>query len=118
MFCSKCGQKLNGGDVFCNKCGNRVASAPDTPVTPDAPEKSPDGKSRLAYQVLALSFGWFGLHNFYARRILPACAQILLTAAAVVLCITQGVFWTWFLPVAAWCIIEIFAVRKDGKGIP
>lgn len=83
-----------------------------------SPEKSPDGKSRLAYQVLALSFGWLGLHNFYARRILPACAQMLLTAAAVVLCFTQGVFWTWFLPVAAWCIIEIFAVRKDGKGIP
>ena len=201
MFCSKCGQKLNDGDLFCSKCGNRVASAPDTPVTPDEPEKSgtpgtsgisetsgtpetpvavvtpvtpsaepvtpvaepvtpvdgaasteappekaqtgadmtppppekaqtgadmtppppeksPDGKSRLAYQVLALSFGLLGLHNFYARRILPACAQILLTAAAIVLCITQGVFWTWFLPVAAWCIIEIFAVRKDGKGIP
>lgn len=185
MFCMKCGQKLNDGDLFCSKCGNRVASAPDTPVTLDAlekheasgtpetpvasvtpvtpsdetvtpvaevvtpgveqtapvteaasteappekletgadmmqpsPEKSPDGKSRLAYQVLALSFGWLGLHNFYARRILPACAQILLTAAAVVLCFTQGVFWTWFLPVAAWCIIEIFAVRKDGKGIP
>ena len=194
MFCSKCGQKLNDGDLFCSKCGNRVASAPDTPVTPDepeksgtpgtsgisetsetpetpvavvtpvtpsaepvtpvaeavstdtpppaadsaaapmvqvertaqtgadmtppSPEKSPDGKSRLAYQVLALSFGRLGLHNFYARRILPACAQILLTAAAIVLCITQGVFWTWFLPVAAWCIIEIFAVRKDGKGIP
>jgi len=185
MVCMKCGQKLNDGDLFCSKCGNRVASAPDTPVTLDAlekhetsgtpetpvasvtpvtpsdetvtpvaevvtpgveqtapvaeaasteappekletgadmmqpsPEKSPDGKSRLAYQVLALSFGWLGLHNFYARRILPACAQILLTAAAVVLCFTQGVFWTWFLPVAAWCIIEIFAVRKDGKGIP
>ena len=176
MVCMKCGQKLNDGDLFCSKCGNRVASAPDTPVTLDAlekhetsgtpetpvavvtpvtpsaepvtpvaepvtpvdgaasteappekaqtgadmtppsPEKSPDGKSRLAYQVLAISLGCLGLHNFYAQRILPACAQILLTAVAFVLCSTQGGSWTWFLPVAAWWIIEIFAVRKDGKG--
>ena len=193
MFCSKCGQKLNDGDLFCSKCGNRVSVTPEKPVTSDepekpatsetsgisetsgtpetpvavvtpvtpinepvtpvaevvtpgieqtapvdgaastealpekaqtgadmmqpSPEKSPDGKSRLAYQVLALSLGWLGLHNLYARRILPACAQILLTAAAVVLYFTQGVFWTLFLPVA-WCIIEIFAVHKDGKGNP
>lgn len=25
MFCEKCGNKLNEGDLFCEKCGNRVA---------------------------------------------------------------------------------------------
>ena len=224
MYCSKCGHKLNDGDLFCSKCGNRVASAPDTPVTPDAPEKpatsetsgtpetpvafvtpvtpsdelvtpvaetetpsdepvtpvaepvtpvaepvtpvaeqtvsvdeaasteaplenpetgtdmtppppekSPDGKSRLAYQVLALSFGWFGLHNFYARRIAPACFQLLLTATAVALFLIlkvcpiqdisearaiQDISSLCFLPVVIWLLIEIFTVHKDGKGNP
>ena len=200
MFCTKCGQKLNDGDVFCAKCGNRVAGTngttetagtggtpvaestepaiPDTPVveqnapvsesvstdtTPPAaadsvasaptaaaghavrtdakpavlepglklppkepaagaektlpqPVKSPDGKSRLAYQILAL-WGFFGVHNFYARRIVPACIQIMLTGAAIAAAIaTQQP--VWFLPVAVWCLVEIFAVRKDGKGRP
>ena len=210
MFCSKCGHKLNDGDLFCSKCGNRVASTPDTPVTPDAPEKpetsetsgtpetpvafvtpvtpsdepvtpvaepvtpvaepvtpvaeqtvsvdeaasteaplenpetstdmtppppekSPDGKSRLAYQVLALSFGFLGLHNFYARRIAPACFQLLLTATAVALFLIlkvcpiqdisearaiQDISFLCFLPVVIWLFTEIFTVHKDGKGNP
>ena len=173
--CANCGQKLNDGDLFCSKCGNRVASAPDTPVTldspekpdtpvspvtpvaepvtpvaeaasteaplenpetgadmtPPPPEKSPDGKSRLAYLALALSFGWFGLHNFYARRIAPACFQLLLTATAVALFLIlkvcpiqdisearaiQDISFLCFLPVVIWLFTEILTVHKDGKG--
>lgn len=230
MYCSKCGQKLNDGDLFCSKCGNRVASAPDTPVTPDAPEKpetsgtpetpvafvtpvtpsdepvtpvaetetpgveqtapvigaastdtpppaadsaasvpmveaghaaqtgakhtmlkpglklppkkplklppkkpetgtgmaspsqekSPDGKSRLAYQILALTLGWLGMHNFYARRIKQTCFQIVLTGVAVAMLVTQviPVPLIWFLMCMAWPLLEIFTVHEDGKERP
>ena len=93
-------------------------------MTPPPPEKSPDGKSRSAYLALALSFGWFGLHNFYARRIAPACFQLLLTATAVALflilqvCPIQDISFLCFLPVVIWLFTEIFAVHKDGKGNP
>ena len=202
MYCSKCGQKLNDGDVFCNKCGNRVVNAPDTsdtPVTPVTPvveqnasavevastvapptaaadsaasvpmvkaghaaqtgakhtmlkpglklppkkplklpskkpetgtgmaspsqEKSPDGKSRLAYQILALTLGWLGMHNFYARRIKQTCFQIVLTGVAVAMLVTQVIpvpligsllcIMAW-----AWPLLEIFTVHKDGKERP
>ena len=29
MFCSKCGNKLNEGDVFCSKCGNSITKKAD-----------------------------------------------------------------------------------------
>ena len=199
MYCSKCGQKLNDGDVFCNKCGNRVVNAPDTsdtPVTPLTPvveqnasavevastvapptaaadsaasvpmvkaghaaqtgakhtmlkpglklppkkplklppkkpetgtgmaspsqEKSPDGKSRLAYQILALTLGWLGMHNFYARRIKQTCFQIVLTGVAVAMLVTQviPVPLIGILMCMAWPLLEIFTVHEDGKERP
>ncbi len=199
MYCSKCGQKLNDGDVFCNKCGNRIVNAPDTsdtPVTPVTPvvglnasavevastvapptaaadsaasvpmveaghavqtgakhtmlkpglklppkkplklppkkpetgtgmaspsqEKSPDGKSRLAYQILALTLGWLGMHNFYARRIKQTCFQIVLTGVAVAMLVTQviPVPLIGILMCMAWPLLEIFTVHEDGKERP
>ena len=188
MYCSKCGQKLNDGDVFCNKCGNHVVNAPDTSDTPVTPvveqnasavevastgapptaaadsaaavpmveaghaaqtgakhtmlkpglklppkkpetgtgmaspsqEKFPDGKSRLAYQILALTLGWLGMHNFYARRIKQACFQIVLTGVAVAMLVTQviPVPLIGFLMCMAWPLLEIFTVHKDGKERP
>jgi len=199
MYCSKCGQKLNDGDVFCNKCGNRIVNAPDTsdtPVTPVTPvvglnasavevastvapptaaadsaasvpmveaghaaqtgakhtmlkpglklppkkplklppkkpetgtgmvspsqEKSPDGKSRLAYQILALTLGWLGMHNFYARRIKQTCFQIVLTGVAVTMFVTQVITvpLIGILMCMAWPLLEIFTVHEDGKERP
>lgn len=72
-------------------------------------QKSP--KSRLVYILLALFFGGFGVHNFYANRIGAAVTQLLLNLL---------LFWL-IVPVIVvglWVLIEMIVVTKDGNGIP
>ncbi|MBQ9079672.1 MAG: zinc ribbon domain-containing protein [Clostridia bacterium] len=40
MFCTKCGQKLNDGDLFCSSCGTRVLNTNTPNAVPDFQEKS------------------------------------------------------------------------------
>ena len=42
MFCEKCGNKLEPGDVFCPECGTRV-SAPAAPTPQSMPSAAPGG---------------------------------------------------------------------------
>lgn len=68
-------------------------------------------KSRLAYILLALFFGGFGVHNFYAGYTGKGLTQLLL-------CIL--LFWL-VIPliiVGLWVLIEMITVTKDAKGIP
>ena len=65
-------------------------------------------KSRLAYILLALFLGTFGVHNFYAGYTGIGIAQLLLSL------ISFG-----FLSpiVFIWAIIEICTVTKDKDGV-
>jgi TM2 domain-containing membrane protein YozV len=65
-------------------------------------------KSRLAYILLALFLGTFGVHNFYAGYTGRGIAQLLLSL------ISFG-----FLSpiVFIWAIIEICTVTKDKDGV-
>ena len=66
-------------------------------------------KSRLTYILLAFFFGCFGVHNFYAKRTGCGVTQLLLTLLSLGwLAIISGL----------WCLIEMFAVDKDGNGVP
>ena len=68
-------------------------------------------KSRLAYILLAIFLGGFGVHNFYAGYTQKAVIQLLLT-------ILRG--WTGVvaLAVLVWIIIDIIQVTADANGVP
>ena len=65
-------------------------------------------KSRLAYILLAIFLGTFGIHNFYAGYTGKGIAQLLISL------ISFG-----FLSplVFIWAIIEVCTVTKDAQGI-
>ena len=75
-------------------------------------------KKKGTYQLLALLLGSLGIHNFYAGRTLIAVIQLLLTIAGTI--VVVGFTGKGFPggPAARWALIEIFAVKKDGKGLP
>ena len=68
-------------------------------------------KSRLAYILLAIFLGGFGIHNFYAGYTKKAVIQLLLT----VLLGWTGVV---ALGVLVWIIIDIIQVTADSNGVP
>ena len=67
-------------------------------------------KSRMAYVLLGLFLGWFGIHNFYAGYTGKAVAQLLIT-----------LFIGWLLlpllALSVWILIEICTVTQDAQGI-
>ena len=66
-------------------------------------------KSRLAYILLALFLGCFGIHNFYAGYKGKGLIQLLITA------ISFG----WLSVVSwIWAIIDIITVTRDKNGVP
>ena len=67
-------------------------------------------KSRLAYILLAIFLGGFGVHNFYAGYTKKAVIQLLLT-------ILLG--WTGIvaLVILVWIIIDIIQVTADANGV-
>ncbi len=75
------------------------------------PPVPPVPKSRLAYILLALFLGGFGIHNFYAGYTGKGVAQLVLTLLGFVVGVT-------FLVVLVWVLIEICTVTKDAQGVP
>lgn len=78
---------------------------------PNAPMYGVAPKNRVVYILLAFFIGFFGVHNFYAGRIGPAVAQLL---------ITLFTFWLVFpiFILFIWVIVEMIAVTRDGRGVP
>lgn len=66
-------------------------------------------KSRVAYILLGVFLGAFGVHNFYAGYVGRGIAQLLLTL------FTCGYA---ALIVFIWSIVEIIVVDRDAKGVP
>lgn len=136
MICQYCDNELPQGVTKCPYCG---ASCPQNAYTPDvapAPVASvrpqiiiqniqpqvpyvqsvqpqvayaTKQKSRVTYILLAIILGIFGIHNFYAARVGSGIIQLLIT----VLSSGEAVA----LPIL-WLLIEIFVVKKDGRGHP
>jgi TM2 domain-containing membrane protein YozV len=75
-----------------------------TPVVVGTP------KSRATYIILGLLFGWFGLHNIYAKRNNVGAVQLIFFLMF---------FWTIIVPLVlvVWSIVEICTVKDDGNGI-
>ncbi len=68
-------------------------------------------KSRVAYMLLGFFLGVLGIHNFYARYVGRAIAQLLFSLATGWLLFPLVGVWIWAL-------IEIFTVKKDAQQVP
>lgn len=68
-------------------------------------------KSRIAFILLGLFLGGFGIHNFYAGYTGKGIAQLLLNLF---------LFWTVIVPIGViiWIIAEVITVTRDAQGQP
>lgn len=118
MNCQYCNNPVPANVTTCPSCGAQITQQqaqqqppqqPQVVIMQQAAPQTPP-KSRIAYQLLALFLGGLGIHNFYAGRTGAAIAQLLIT-------LLLG--WTGiaFAIVCLWVLIEIFAVKIDGKGV-
>lgn len=55
MFCPNCGTKVSPNATSCPNCGE--------------PFVEPGKKDKIAFVILAILFGWFGVHRFYLGNI-------------------------------------------------
>jgi TM2 domain-containing membrane protein YozV len=133
VFCTSCGAahhadcwQENGG---CTVFGCAAAPPDDSKVTvtpsdltaippppPGAPWPQPgaylppaQAKSHLAYILLGIFLGAFGVHNFYAGYTARAVVQLCITLCTC--CIGAIVPWVW-------AIVEICTVDRDSHNIP
>lgn len=127
--CEYCDNSLPSNGNQCPFCGAPIVVPVDRNPAEHSREKTDDGiqplklgkakieenktgKRRIVYILLALFFGVWGIHNFYARRYFCAGIQLFLMVASV----SSGS--AIFMISVIWIFIEIFLVKKDGRGIP
>lgn len=60
-FCADCGKIINEKAEICPKCGVRQMYAPTSSLV----SVSPNGRNKVVAALLALFFGWLGVHKFY-----------------------------------------------------
>jgi len=89
----------------------KASQSNSTNQTQKLPHTKQQQKSRLAYVLLGLFLGFFGVHNFYAGYTNKGITQLLLVLF---------LFWTGVVPlvVCVWNIIEICTVSVDANGVP
>ena len=133
MNCEYCGATIPAGAGNCPACGAAVtvqvvqsgqalqpaaSFQPGYTPQPGYTAFSQQGtqvalgrRSRVVYIMLAIFLGCLGIHNFYANRIAPGLAQLLVT-----------IFLSWLvyplLLIWAWIIVECCVIKVDGRGVP
>ena len=133
MNCEYCGAAIPAGAGNCPSCGAAVAvqvvqpeqvlrpaanfqpgytPQPGCPISPQQGTQIALGRrARVVYIMLAIFLGLLGIHNFYANRIAPGLAQLLMT-----------IFLGWLifplLFILIWIIVECCVIKVDGRGVP
>ena len=107
-FCGNCGAEVSSDQVVCVKCGTALNGASTV-----AGANATQAKSKLAYLLLAIFLGEFGVHNFYAGYTSVGLIQLLVSIVGGVL--TCGVATT---AVWVWAIIEGATKETDAAGTP
>jgi len=78
------------------------------PAAPTSYSRYVRRKTRVAYVMLAIFFGSFGVHNFYAGYIKKAVIQLCLTVFTFSL--AGPIIWIW-------AIVEACMIRQDSDGV-
>ena len=119
-FCPNCALEVSPETTQCNRCGamvNAVHPIPQPQSVCDATSQTQHPKSRLAVGVLALLFGWLGIHNFYIGNKSTATTQLVLGLLGIVTCSVTTII------SAVWSFIDaikIFSgdINYDAYGLP
>ena len=82
--------------------------SPSTPNATSSPSQNHEPKDRVAYVLIAIFLGGFGIHNFYAGYTSRALAQLLICL------LTCGIG---CIVTSIWAIIEACTVTQDAKGV-
>jgi TM2 domain-containing membrane protein YozV len=73
-------------------------------------------KSRVAYILLGVFLGGWGVHNFYANRTNVGVAQLVICLVSIPLMFVFIGFITIMIP-GIWALVDICTVDRDGDGI-
>lgn len=116
VFCRFCAQPVMASSVICPQCGSPTGSSGQFPSMPRPTASLPHptwevSKSRMAYILLGLFLGYFGVHNFYAGYTGKGVAQLLLCLFSPVLLFIP------LLVLFVWTLVEICTVTQDAQGI-
>lgn len=118
MRCPYCENDVPIGENTCPSCGANVpnniqqhsaetAFSTRSVQAQQFVERGP-AKSKVAYVLLGLFLGIFGIHNFYAGYFGRGIVQLLLTLLS---CFILGIV------TGLWALIEVCVVDKDANGI-
>ena len=98
MFCRKCGTDM-GDARYCPKCGEAAEEEYSRPAPVNMNEKT---VNKIAYGLIAIFIGDFGIHRFYAGKWLSGIIYLLF-------------FWT-FIPGILGFIEGIIALTRNDDG--
>jgi hypothetical protein len=85
------------------------SNVPPPPPPPQQPFAISNPKSRVAFILLGVFLGGFGIHNFYAGYTGKALTQLLLNLF---------LFWTIVVPLGIWIwiLVEVITITHDAQG--
>jgi TM2 domain-containing membrane protein YozV len=88
--------------------GAGLPTPPSAVPTYQAVGVNPNAKDRVAYVLLAVFLGSYGIHNFYAGYTNRGIIQLVISLAT---CFIGAI------PMWIWAIIEAVTVTKDAQGV-
>lgn len=114
--CPYCAEKIKRKAIKCKHCGSSLneSESSDFKELYFKRNHASNGQSRNRgiYIILALFFGYLGVHNFYAGYYGKGAMQLLITLIACIF----GV-WIGFIVPALWALVEVFAITEDANSV-
>ena len=98
MYCKKCGTDA-GDSKFCPNCGEEIDGTGKAGIVIEPGQKT---VNKIAYGIIAILIGDFGIHRFYAGKWLSGILYLLF-------------FWT-FIPGILGLVEGILALIKEDDG--
>lgn len=112
---------LIGQIVRCAVCNKSFVATPQTiyVLQQQPPVVQPAQRNRGAYIAWAFFLGHLGFHDFYAEKHLLGFIHLGLSfLSGIASAVMRESCPEAMIVSYIWAIVEIFAIKKDGKGIP
>lgn len=108
-YCPHCGVEVQSNQIVCVKCGSALNGGAIATMGASGRQ----AKSKLAYLLLAIFLGEFGVHNFYAGYTNNGVIQLLVSLVGGPC--TCGIS---SIAVWIWAIVEGVTKEVDASGTP